>query len=95
MSSQKNTLLAKSGQFQVDSTPYGVVNLHLGQVSIRVSPRALIHLASVLNTASDNYMSLIAHLQSSHCADISSPPSTKAITKEFLSLTQKGDDKIH
>ena len=95
MSTHKNTLLAKSGQFRVDSSPCGVINLHLGQVSIRVSPRALIHLAGVLNSASDNYLALVAHLQSDHCLDVSSPPSTEAITKDFLSITQKTDEEIH
>ena len=95
MSTHQTTLLAQSGQFRVDSSPCGVINLHLGQISIRVSPRALIQLADVFNAASDNYLTLVAHLQSNHCLQAPSSPSEGMISNEFMSITQKADDEIH
>ena len=56
-------LLAEHGGFRVESCPCGTINIHLGQVSLRVSPVALLTISDVLNSARDNYIDLVAHLQ--------------------------------
>lgn len=78
------TLLAEHGDFRVESCPCGTINIHLGQVSLRVSPMTLLTISDVLGGARDNYLDLIAHLQSEHLNETS---------KTFL--TKSSNDQKH
>ena len=59
----KSVLLAEHGKYRVESCSCGTINIHLGQISLRVSPVTLLTISNVLNSASNNYVDLIAHLQ--------------------------------
>ena len=65
------TLLAEHGDFRVECCPCGTINIHLGQVSLRVSPMTLLTISDVLSGARDNYLDLIVHLQRGHFSESS------------------------
>ena len=49
-----HSILAQSGSFRVDRCACGTINLHIGPVSLRVSPQALMQLSEVLKVASEH-----------------------------------------
>ena len=90
-----NSLLAKSGSFRVDRCSCGTINLHLGAISMRLDPQALMQLTAMLNTASARYQNMSIQSEGQQEAPVSSASNTTFELKDFLHLNSKRIKDIH
>jgi hypothetical protein len=90
-----NSLLAKSGSFRVDHCSCGTINLHLGAVSMRLDPQALMQLTAMLNTASARYQNISSQPEDRQDTPAPSASNTTFELKDFLHLNSKRIKDIH
>ena len=90
-----HSLLAKSGSFRVDRCSCGTINLHLGAISMRLDPQALMQLTAMLNTASARYQNMSIQPEAQQDSTASSASSAPVELKDFLLLNSKRIKDIH
>ena len=81
-SSCNRTDLASGGTFRVDRCTCGTVNLHIGALTLRLEPSAMVQLATVLGEAAESHRRLFSHDHVSHLA----AEEPEALTLEELGL---------
>jgi hypothetical protein len=95
MTKCKHTLLAKTGDFRIDKCSCGTLSLHIGAVSLRVSPEALFQLSSMMNTATENYLEQVNRLEQNHLHENRDEEQAPMTIEEFFRLKTKHNTRIH
>ena len=90
-----HSILAQSGSLRVDHCGCGTINLHLGSVSLRVSPQALMQLSEVLKLASGRYLETVSRAQTRKASPEHTDARTSLENHNNLHLNAKSIEDIH